>query len=122
MASRVRWIDVDCADPYELSGFWAEVIGHPRHAEDEPGDDECAILIPGQTGMLFQRVPEGKSVKNRIHLDISPTDRTREEELERLLALGATVFDDRRREDGTGWIVMADPEGNEFCLERRRDD
>jgi predicted enzyme related to lactoylglutathione lyase len=122
MASRVRWIDVDCADPYELSGFWAEVIGHPRHPEDEPGDDECAILISGQTGMLFQRVPEGKSVKNRIHLDISPTDRTREEELERLLALGATILDDRRREDGTGWVVMADPEGNEFCLERRRDD
>ena len=122
MASRVRWIDVDCADPYVLSGFWAEVLGHPRHEEDRPGDDECAILIPGQTGMLFQRVPEGKTVKNRIHLDISPTDRTREEELERLLALGATVFDDRRREDGTGWIVMADPEGNEFCLERRRDD
>jgi predicted enzyme related to lactoylglutathione lyase len=118
----VRWIDVDCADPYALSGFWAEVLGHPRHEEDQPDDDECAILIPGQTGLLFQRVPEGKSVKNRIHLDISPTDRTREEELERLLALGATVLDDRRREDGTGWVVMADPEGNEFCLERRRDD
>jgi predicted enzyme related to lactoylglutathione lyase len=122
MTSRVRWIDVDCADPYALSGFWAEVIGHPRHQEDRPDDDECAILIPGQTGMLFQRVPEGKAVKNRIHLDISPTDRTREEELERLLALGATILDDRRREAGTGWVVMADPEGNEFCLERRRDD
>ena len=122
MVSRVRWIDVDCADPYALSGFWAEVLGYSRHEEDQPGDDECAILIPGQTGLLFQRVPEGKSVKNRIHLDVSPTDRTREEELQRLLALGATVLDDRRREDGTGWVVMADPDGNEFCLERRRDD
>jgi predicted enzyme related to lactoylglutathione lyase len=122
MASRVRWIDIDCADPYVLSGFWAEVLGHPRYHEDKPGDDECAILIPGQTGLLFQRVPEGKVVKNRIHMDITPTDRTREEELERLLALGATILDDRRREDGLGWIVMADPEGNEFCLERRRDD
>ncbi|MDQ3733323.1 MAG: VOC family protein, partial [Actinomycetota bacterium] len=56
--------------------------------------------------------------KNRLHLDLRPTDRTRDEEVARLLALGASLIDDRRRPDGTGWAVLADPEGNEFCVER----
>ena len=53
-----------------------------------------------------------------MHLDLQPTDRTRDEEVERLLAIGATVYDDQRRPDGTGWVTMQDPEGNEFCVER----
>jgi hypothetical protein len=68
--------------------------------------------------MLFQRVPEGKTVKNRVHLDLQPTDRTRDEEVERLLGLGASLVADHRRPDGTGWATLADPEGNEFCVER----
>jgi Glyoxalase-like domain len=63
-------------------------------------------------------VPEPKTVKNRVHLDLMPTDRTRDEEVERLLGIGATLVADHRRPDGTGWVVLADPEGNEFCIER----
>jgi len=68
--------------------------------------------------MLFIPVPEGKTAKNRVHPDLEPTDRTRDEEVERVVALGARVTDDRRNADGTGWVVLADPEGNEFCIER----
>jgi hypothetical protein len=57
-------------------------------------------------------------VKNRVHLDVAPTGTTRDEEVSRLLDLGATLVDDQRRPDGTGWAVLGDPEGNEFCVER----
>jgi predicted enzyme related to lactoylglutathione lyase len=63
-------------------------------------------------------VPEPKTVKNRVHLDLMPDDRTRDEEVERLLGIGATLVADHRRPDGAGWVVLADPEGNEFCIER----
>jgi hypothetical protein len=63
-------------------------------------------------------VPEGKAVKNRLHLDLTPTDRTREEEVERVIGLGATVHQDLRTEDGGGWVTLLDPEGNEFCVLR----
>jgi predicted enzyme related to lactoylglutathione lyase len=68
--------------------------------------------------MLFIGVPEGKAVKNRIHIDWQPDERTRDEEVERLLTLGATIFEDHRTPEGTGWVTMQDPEGNEFCVER----
>jgi predicted enzyme related to lactoylglutathione lyase len=67
--------------------------------------------------MLFQRVPESKTVKNRVHLDLEPSI-ARDEEVERILALGATMDADRRNPDGTGWAVLLDPEGNEFCVLR----
>jgi Glyoxalase-like domain len=63
-------------------------------------------------------VPEGKVVKNRVHLDLLPTNRSRNEEVERLLGIGATLVEDHRKADGAGWVTLADPEGNEFCLER----
>lgn len=67
--------------------------------------------------LLFIKVPEGKTVKNRLHLDLTGSaGTTRDEEVERLLGLGATVFEDRRNPDGTGWVTMLDPEGNEFCV------
>jgi predicted enzyme related to lactoylglutathione lyase len=121
VTSRVRWIDFDCADPYLVASFWASATGLRQHPDNKPGSDECALLsgvdiVEG--GMLFQRVPEGKTVKNRVHLDLQPTDCTRDEEVARLLGLGASLVADRREPDGTGWAVMADPEGNEFCVER----
>jgi predicted enzyme related to lactoylglutathione lyase len=61
-------------------------------------------------------LPDSKTVKNRVHLDLRPADRTREQEAERILALGASQLADRRRPDGSGWITLADPEGNEFCI------
>ncbi|MEU8514457.1 VOC family protein [Kitasatospora sp. NPDC048722] len=117
MASLVRHVTIDCADPYTLAVFWAEVLDGTIGKDDNPGDPEALVESAGAS-LLFIRVPDGKSVKNRIHLDLQPQDRSREEEVERLLALGARMFDDRRTADGRGWVVLSDPEGNEFCVER----
>ena len=68
--------------------------------------------------MLFVQVPDAKTVKNRAHLDLEPSDRSRDEEVARVLELGALLVDDQRRPDGTGWVVLGDPEGNEFCVLR----
>jgi predicted enzyme related to lactoylglutathione lyase len=120
MPSVVRHITFDCApphEPYELAVFWGQVLGHPVSDIDQPGDDEVALEVPaGQPTLLFVRVPEGKVVKNRVHLDLEP-DQPRDAEVERVLALGATVFDDRRKPNGRGWVTFADPAGNEFCVE-----
>lgn len=73
----------------------------------------------GAQRLLFIEVPDAKQVKNRVHLDLKPSQGvTRELELERLLSLGAGEVADRRRPDGSGWVVLADPEGNEFCILR----
>ncbi|MFC6017111.1 VOC family protein [Plantactinospora solaniradicis] len=120
MSSTIYNISFDCADPYELAGFWAEALDRSRHPEDQPGDDETVLLPPGGVGpqVYFQRVPEGKSGKNRLHICLQPTDRTRDAEVDRLIGLGATHVADHREPDGTGWAVLADPEGNEFCVLR----
>ncbi len=120
MTALINHITFDCADPYELAGFWAEVTGWPRYADDKPGDEECALVPPGgaRPWLLFIRVPEPKSVKNRLHLDLQPQDRTRDEEVERLIGLGAKLFEDHRTPDGLGWVTLTDPEGNELCVER----
>jgi predicted enzyme related to lactoylglutathione lyase len=115
MTSLIRHVTIDCADAYALAAFWSQVLDQPLHEEDQPGDPMALIEA---AGVLFVTVPEAKTVKNRVHFDLQPQDRTRDEEVERLLAIGATVVDDQRRPDGTGWVVMADPEGNEFCVER----
>ncbi|MGW3043625.1 VOC family protein [Kitasatospora sp. NPDC001159] len=117
MASLVRHVTIDCADPFALAGFWAQVLDGTLAEDDNPGDPEAVVNSAGAS-LLFIKVPDGKSVKNRTHLDLQPQDRSRDEEAERLVALGATVLADHRRPDGTGWITMADPEGNEFCVER----
>lgn len=115
MTSAIRHMTIDCADAHALATFWSQVLGLPLHEDDHPGDKEA--LIEG-AGLLFVTVPEPKTEKNRVHLDLQPQDRTRDEEVERLTALGAKFLDDQRRPDGTGWVVLADPEGNEFCVER----
>ncbi|MFB7557121.1 VOC family protein [Streptomyces brevispora] len=116
MTSHVHHITVDCGDAYQLATFWAEVLGASLSDDDSPGDPEALVEAPG-AALLFISVPEPKSTKNRIHLDIQPQDRTRDEEVERLLALGATLVGDHRRPNGRGWATLADPEGNEFCVE-----
>ncbi|MGW3076306.1 MULTISPECIES: VOC family protein [unclassified Kitasatospora] len=117
MASLVRHVTIDCADPYALAGFWVEALEGTLGADDKPGD-EMAVVESAGASLLFIRVPEGKSVKNRVHLDLQPQDRGRDEEVERLVALGATVLEDHRRPDGKGWVTLSDPEGNELCVER----
>ncbi|OUC88141.1 glyoxalase [Streptomyces swartbergensis] len=110
----------DCTgEPYELARFWSELLGHSISDEDKPGDPEVLIELPnGAPGLLFVRVEEGKATKNRIHFDLGPTGRTRSEEVERATGLGARILTDRTLPNGRGWVVMADPEGNEFCVER----
>jgi predicted enzyme related to lactoylglutathione lyase len=76
-----------------------------------------AIEPPGGTTLYFQRVPEPKTVKNRAHICLQP-EVLRDQEVERIRALGATIVADQRDPDGSGWVVMADPEGNEFCVLR----
>ncbi|MGI5526080.1 VOC family protein [Streptomyces syringium] len=121
MTSFFRHITFDCAEPhepYELAEFWSRVIGHPVDPQAEPGDDEVVLEAPaGQPTLLFMRVPEVKTLKNRVHLDLQP-DQPRDEEAQRVSALGATIVDDRRKPDGSGWVVFTDPAGNEFCIER----
>ncbi|HEX6684654.1 MAG TPA: VOC family protein [Candidatus Limnocylindrales bacterium] len=112
---------VDAANAYQQSLWWTQVVGWQQDPDDpnEPDHTHCWIGPgDGSPGLLFINVPEGKSLKNRIHLDVQPVDRTRDEEVERLLGIGATIFDDHRQPDGRGFVVMHDPEGNEFCVER----
>lgn len=121
MTALISHTTFDSIDAYAQSVFWAQVLGFAEDPDDpnEPGHEECMIFSPdGTQRLLFIEVPDAKQVKNRLHLDLVPAEGTRDEELARLLALGAGVFDDLRRPDGTGWVVLADPEGNEFCILR----
>jgi len=132
MTVRIRTITFDCADPYLLAGFWSQLTGY----QEEPGnpnlpdDLEGLLAAPdGSASLLFVKVPEGKVAKNRVHLDVAPpaappgtptavTADARDAEMQRALGLGATLVADHRRADRTGFVVLADPEGNEFCIER----
>ncbi|WP_158542754.1 VOC family protein [Phytoactinopolyspora halophila] len=117
MTSLIQNIAVDCADPYRLATFWSHVLGRPIHPDNEPGDEEVGVMLDDAQELLFISVPEPKTVKNRLHLCLRP-HQLREQEVAELLRSGATMVDDRRNEDGTGWAVLADPEGNEFCVLR----
>ena len=121
MTAVISHLTVDSLDAYAQSVFWGRVLGFVEDPDDpnEPGDEECMIFSPdGSQRLLFIEVPETKQVKNRLHLDLMPATGTRDEELTRLLSLGARTVDDRRHADGSGWVVLADPEGNEFCILR----
>jgi predicted enzyme related to lactoylglutathione lyase len=114
----IRHITVDAHDPLKIAQFWEHITDYALHEES---DSEEALLTPPfeqSPGLLFIAVPEGKTVKNRLHLDIQPPTGTRDEFVERMLALGASVHEDHRKPDGAGWVTMRDPEGNEFCVER----
>ncbi|MGW5056494.1 VOC family protein [Streptomyces sp. NPDC004096] len=117
MTSSIRHITVDCTDPYALAGFWAQALSGSLADDDFPGDPEASVTAAAAT-LLFVRVDDRRTVKNRVHLDLQPQNRSRDEEVERLLSLGATLQGDHRRPDGTGWVTLYDPEGNEFCVER----
>lgn len=125
MPSRLTEITVDCAEPQRLAEFWCAALGFTvidsRPDLIEIGSWEPTVERVRAEQMpptvLFVRVPEGKTSKNRLHLDLSPIDGTTEEEVDRLCGLGAQRVDVGQRGD-EGWTVLADPEGNEFCVLR----
>ncbi|MGE3286202.1 MAG: VOC family protein [Pseudonocardia sp.] len=120
MSSRLTELGIDCADPDRLARFWCSVLGYEVQDEDDGtvtiGPATVAVDRPGPVPptLTFARVPEGKTVKNRLHLDLNPTDREQDDEVRRLLDLGARPADVGQGEQS--WVVLADPEGNEFCV------
>ena len=102
---------VDARDPLGLGMWWQEALGWVV-VNDDPVEFEIRPAVDRLPGLLFVPVTESKTIKNRLHLDFRPDDR--DAEVERLLALGATRAE--MGQDEWSWIVLADPEGNEFCV------
>jgi hypothetical protein len=113
MAAILREIVIDCSDPRLVADFWSQVLGWSVQ-------EHRGVPWMSQSGdwrelsLVFIRVPEGKSAKNRIHLDVSPVGCSGDDEVARLRALGAEPVDIGQGE--APWVVLADPEGNEFCV------
>lgn len=121
MVSRITELVIDCVDPERLARFWSDVLGYVELARDEDGIE---IGPPGGFGGLQPTIILSPSTdprrgKLRLHIDVNPLDRDQDAELERLLALGARQADVGQTGEES-WHVLADPEGNEFCLLRRR--
>ena len=129
MTSRLTEISLDCHDPDLLATFWTNVLDwvvlhrEPGLVEIGPaGRDDAELLEAVRTGpvaptIFLAQVPEEKVAKNRIHFDVSPVDCSQDDEVERILALGATHADVGQTGEES-WVVLADPEGNEFCVLR----
>jgi predicted enzyme related to lactoylglutathione lyase len=113
----IKFVTFDCTDPARQSAFWAEVTGFvPMMVTEE----FAALAAPddyGVRGILFWKVPEPKTSKSRMHVDLAAEDPAAE--IDRLVTLGATKLE-YREGLGTSWTVMLDPEGNEFCIEPDR--
>jgi hypothetical protein len=124
MTSRWTEVAIDCHEPHALATFWCAVLGYEIIEQREDLVEvsgwqptvEAVRAQPGPPTLVFARVPEAKTVKNRLHLDVSPIDCSQDEEVARLLALGARHVDIGQGEQS--WVVLADPEGNEFCVLR----
>jgi hypothetical protein len=119
MTLRIQCVCVDCHDPSRLAAFWAETLGW-RITFAEP--DQVALEPPAGSreegvvpDILFLLVPEERVTKNRLHLDLRPSDQFAE--VQRLIGLGATHVDVGQSSQST-WVVLCDPEGNEFCVLR----
>ncbi|MDN5914290.1 MAG: VOC family protein [Pseudonocardia sp.] len=115
MTSRVLAIAVDAIDAESQAGFWRDVLGGTVDRwSDARGLRYVELTVPGgRPSMLFQPVAERRSGKNRVHLDLAPDTREQAEEVARVVALGARVLSD---EPDLPWVVLTDPEGNEFCV------
>lgn len=111
MTSAFTELTIDCIDTELLARFWCEVLGYSIAGRE---DDWVEISGPEGPSLIFARVPEPKTVKNRVHIDLNPVDRNRDEEVSRLVELGATHADVGQGD--VDWVVLADPEGNEFCV------
>ncbi len=127
MTSRIFQTTFDCHDAYALSEWWKPVIGYVDLEGDPnlPGHEECVIVDP-DTGhrLLFIEVPDEELPGKRVHLDLCAREGTRDDEVVRLLAHGATQVADHRGQygPGTGWVVLADPEGNQLCVIRNEEE
>jgi hypothetical protein len=122
VTSKFTELAIDCADPVSLARFWCSVLGY------EVQDEEGGVVTIGSPAipdgrnrpgpvpptLTFAQVPEGKFVKNRLHIDVNPADREQDEEVRRLLALGARPADVGQGD--VSWVTLTDPEGNEFCV------
>ena len=123
MTSKFTELAIDCADPSGLARFWCSVLDYQVQHEDGEIVTIGSPLVPEGKNRLgpvpptltFAHVSEGKTVKNRLHLDVNPTDSEQDEEVRRLLGLGARRADVGQTGD-VSWVVLADPEGNEFCV------
>jgi hypothetical protein len=123
MTSKLTELAIDCADPRRLAQFWCAVLDYAVQDEEDglvtigsPAVPEGKRRVgPVPPTLTFARVPEGKAGKNRLHLDVNPTDGEQDEEVRRLLDLGARPADVGQTGDES-WVVLADPEGNEFCV------
>lgn len=117
MALTVGWVVIDAREPHALAKFWAEALDYEIVTEDPESNDEVGIRPKDGSGpyILLGRGPDEKVSKNRLHLDLRPEDQ--EQEVSRLKDLGASEVDIGQGDDVT-WVVMADPEGNEFCVLR----
>ncbi|RAJ58938.1 hypothetical protein K378_04798 [Streptomyces sp. Amel2xB2] len=125
MASKFTELAIDCADPGALARFWCAVLDYEVLEEN---DDEGTVTIgspsapdaraqvgPVPPRLTFARVPEGKTGKNRLHLDVNATDREQDAEVQRLLGLGAR-YAEVGQSGEESWVCLTDPEGNEFCV------
>jgi hypothetical protein len=122
MACRFSELVVDSRDPETLAAFWAAVLDYLVLGREEDGSIEIgpeAGFGGAAPTLVFGPVADPTPGKLRMHIDVNATDRDQDAELERLLELGATRADVGQRGD-EGWHVLADPEGNEFCLLKRR--
>lgn len=122
--SSILNVTFDCADAESVSRFWSEVTRWPRSKVEMPGNPFWLVSPEGDATphLVFVEVPEPKRAKNRLHLDLVPQDGPQDQEVARIEALGARIVDDRRGATPGGWVVMADLEGNEFCVEGGDDD
>ena len=113
--SEVVAVAVDCLDAERCAAFWCAALGAEvlRRWRDAHEVEYVEVGTGGGPILLFQPVPEHKAGKNRLHLDIAPASASQEDEVERLVQLGATRVSDEAEHP---WVVLADPEGNEFCV------
>ncbi|MCK8678788.1 MULTISPECIES: VOC family protein [Streptomyces] len=123
MACRISELVIDATDPGRLAAFWSEVLGYAELGRDEDGSIEIGPPGAGfggpQPTLILSPTGDPRPAKLRLHIDVSPTDQDQDAELRRLLALGAEPVDIGQTGDES-WHVLADPEGNEFCLLRTR--
>lgn len=123
MSCRLSELVIDCVDPVELSRFWCAVLGYVELSREAPDDGVEIGPAAGFGGpaptLVFSRTAEPRPGKLRIHLDVNPVDRDQDAELERLLSIGARHADIGQTGEEQ-WYPLQDPEGNEFCLLRRR--